>query len=276
MKENHLNPGDIPADTCPDFDALSRFVDGELRALNMEEVRDHLANCTPCTQLAKRLNGRPDWLVSQASVERPVSGCAPADEMLLYVSASEQMRAAERRAFEAHLHRCDPCLTEVSRLHHRLGVAQSVEVSVPAPVRERARVVLEPALRELAAESGSAQASSAEGLWGVLRRRLKAFLELPILVPTAMAAGALFMVVLQETRMQPGQNFERSRAVSVQQRVRVTAASASVRAKPNPQANEIATLSKGAFVAVTEEDRNWVRVDLSEGRTGWVERRAFE
>ncbi len=87
---------------------------------------------------------------------------------------------------------------------------------------------------------------------------------------------ALFMVVLQETRIQPGQSFERSRAVSLQQRVRVTATSASVRAEPNLQADEIATVSRGTFVSVTEEDRNWLRVALPEGPTGWVERQAFE
>ena len=100
--------------------------------------------------------------------------------------------------------------------------------------------------------------------------------EVPVLVPTAMAAGALFMVVLQETRLPVGQGNERTRAVSVQQSVRVTAPETIVRSKPDPRADEIATVARGTMVAVTDEERNWLRVDLHEGRTGWVERRAFE
>ena len=69
---------------------------------------------------------------------------------------------------------------------------------------------------------------------------------------------------------------ELSRAVPMDQSLRVTLPHADVRSQPSTHADIVATLSRGTVLQISGEEREWLRVSLDNGKEGWIERRAFE
>ena len=97
-----------------------------------------------------------------------------------------------------------------------------------------------------------------------------------VFVPAAVATGALLVIAVQEYRSAPMAPPEQSRAIAGDAHLRVTAATAVVRGQPSGQGEVIATVRRGAALAVTGQEHSWYRVVLPDKRSGWIAREAFE
>lgn len=252
---------------CPDFELLSCFADGELEAQPAEAVAAHLASCGRCAALSARLG------IGFAAAEARRDGAVRADcideERLVVYALGEP--AGDGIA--AHLAGCDGCVTALTALRKRLGALPAVDTAVPADVHQRARIALEAAMAELAPAAAPPRPARV-----LFFQRWREALRVPVLVPAALAAGALVMVALHgplgSGSSVPG---ERSRAVAPDAAtMRVTAVEAPVRSRPSNQSELVTTVRRGATVVVAGVERDWYEVQLDGGRQGWVEREAFE
>lgn len=253
---------------CPDFEELSCFIDDELEPALLASVRDHVGGCERCTSLTSRL--RQGFGAGLGGLDGGMSGTRCADEEGLILYLTRGLADGERVAVEAHLSRCDSCVYSVSLLRKRLHVDGSVDRAVPAALREKVRDIIDAGARDLAVE---AQPRAMSWVHRV-REGLDRFLRLPVLVPVAVAAGALLVIGVQSPDGAP----DRSgiRAVERVETLRVTAGRATVRESPRASSPVVAELKAGASIRVASEDRGWYRVILSDERSGWVEREAFE
>jgi len=256
--------------TCPDFESLSCYADGELDAGPAAAIRAHVDQCARCATLARRL--RAGFAADDARRDGGIggSGCGSEESLVLYALGT--LAGDERATLEGHLSECDACLSVMASLNRRLGVAPRVDIAVPADVQLRARHAIEAGLTGLRPLAADAPRSVA------LLHRARRLLRLPVLVPAALAAGALLAVALQPGWIGPTGSGERSRAVSpaASAKLRVTAVEATVRSRPSMQSEVVGTVRRGALVEVAGEERDWYEVRLDGGRPGWVEREAFE
>jgi len=258
---------------CPDFESLSCYADGELDAALGAAVATHVSACTRCAALALRL--RDGFEADDARRDGGIggSGCAGEEHLILYATGG--ITGSERANLAAHLVGCDACIAALALVHRRLGLAALPATPVPADVQERARVALEAAVREMAPATERPLAAEPRGI--VLLHRLRERLRAPILVPVALAAGALLMVGLQTGRMDQAGSGERSRAIAPDAvKLRVTAVEATVRSRPSMQSEVVATVRRGTVVEVSGEERDWYQIRTEGGHPGWVEREAFE
>jgi anti-sigma factor RsiW len=252
---------------CPDFEVLSRFVDGELTGADGTDAESHLAACEPCARLANRLAGGLG--VGDARRDGGIGGSGCADEETLVLYSSGTLAAAQRAGLDQHLGECDRCMAAVVAVHRRLRLADRIAVAVPPSLIGRAAAAFESSQRDrpLAARTASWLES--------VRRRCAELVRMPVLVPTALAAAALLIVALQ---LNPDNNarYEASRAVDVGSTLRITVPLATVRSRPSHNADVVAKLERGTTVAVAGEERGWYRIVLPNDRSGWLEREAFE
>jgi anti-sigma factor RsiW len=263
------NPGTT---ACPDFESLSCYADGELAAPEATALAAHVAGCARCASVAARLfeGFEADHVLQGGGV----GGSECADEEHLVVYATGGLSAAERSSLADHLVTCDACIAALALLHSRLGVAAVVDTPVPSSILERGRLALEAGVRELAAREAVRPALPRAP---ALLDRVRSLLRAPVLVPLALAAGALFVVALQQGRFESAGSGERSRAVAPSSTtLRVTAVEAAVRSRPSMQSQIVATVRRGALVQVAGEERGWYEVRVDGGQPGWVEREAFE
>ena len=259
---------DPTASTCPDFEVLSCFADGELEPPQSGEVSAHVSTCTRCAMLARHL--REDFGVADVRRDGGVggSGCAGEESLILYLQG--EARSSEVDGVERHLESCDACVSRLTILHRRLGVDAVVDRPMPAEVRERAdRALAIEAARVTRAQRADRRVES----W---RRRLNQLLRFPILIPAAVAAGALMMVSVQEGWIGRTPSVERVRSVGGHDQLRVTVPEAVVRRQPTTHGEVVTTLPKGTVVAVTGEEHGWYRIALAGDQPGWVAREAFE
>jgi len=143
---------------------------------------------------------------------------------------------------------------------------------VPPDVQQRARRALDEAMAELAPAATAPRPTRVAFL-----QRWRSALRVPVLVPAALAAGALFMVALHGPVGSGPPGGEQSRGVAPEKtRMRVTAVEAPVRSRPSRQSDLVATIRRGATVDVAGVERDWYEVHLDGGGRGWVEREAFE
>jgi anti-sigma factor RsiW len=198
----------------------------------------------------------------------PASTRCPTDEILLAHLLGETT-GEERHRIDGHLGSCDACLIALTAAQHRISISDEVNAPVPAAVAERA------ATRNFVPASESVTPARLTDWRARLSQRFTLLSRLPILVPTAVAAGALLTLALQQTLLQPGPR-ELTRAVALSQTLPVTVPDAPVRAEPSTRADLIATLPRGAEVKISGEIREWYRVKTPSGRDGWIERRMFE
>lgn len=274
------HPGMGGGSACPDFESLSCYADGEVEPATAGALAAHVGACTHCATLAARL--REGLAADDGLRDGGIGGSGCIGEEPLVVYATGGLSGTEREALHAHLGGCDACLRALTHLQRRLSIAAAIATPVPAGVQQRARLAFEtgivpppPALeRPRYAEPGRV----------ALLDRLRGLLRVPILVPAAIAAGALLMVSLQQgpVELQQGpvdQNSgtERSRAIAPDiVKLRVRAVEATVRSRPSMQSEVVATVQRGVTLEVAGEERGWFQVRLEGGRPGWVEREAFE
>ena len=255
---------------CPDFEDLSCFIDDELEAARREVVSGHVESCERCSSLTARLQGSFDGPVG--GIDAGISGGRCSDEESLILYLTQGLSESERNAVEAHLSRCDACVYGIALLRRRLHIDDTVDRAVPTAIQEKVREVIEAGARDLAEQDrGDGPVSGwVHRVWESLDR----FLRLPVLVPTAVAAGALLVIGVQNQNL--GSGSSGIRAVEQVSMVRVTATRALVRDLPRATGAVVAELRAGDRVELAGEDRDWYRVVLSEDRSGWVEREAFE
>lgn len=177
----------------------------------------------------------------------------------------EAMSLPERRHVAAHIAACDRCVEELRAAQRRLVMSAGIPVAVPAAVAARA-----------AAAAVQRRPSAAFSDWlGGLSGRFTIPLRLPVLVP-AVAAVVLLIVFGPRTDRWAPVSREMSRSVPLRQAARVTAESAAVRAEREADAAVIAILRRGAPVVLLREEGGWLRIAMSDGVEGWIERKAFE
>ena len=257
---------------CPDFESLSCYADGELEPSVAAGVAAHVDGCGRCAALAIRL--RDGFEADDARRDGGIGGSGCVGEERLIIYATGAVSGPERANLAAHLVTCDTCIAALALLHRRLGAAALVDTPVPLDIQQRARKALEAAVRDMAPVP---ERPAADPRRIVLLRRLRQRMRLPILVPAALAAGALLMVATRPpTTEQSGQG-ERSRAVAPDAvKLRVTAVEATVRSRPSMQSEVVATVHRGTVAEITGEERDWYEVRIDGGHPGWVEREAFE
>jgi uncharacterized protein YgiM (DUF1202 family) len=134
--------------------------------------------------------------------------------------------------------------------------------------------MIEAGARDLAESESPLRASDSwrKRLWEGLDRMLR----LPVLVPTAVAAGALLVIGVQESRLHSGAQPGDTRAVSQIAELRVKSLRAHVRELPDGASSVVEVLRRGDLVRVAAQQSDWYRVVLSGDRTGWMAREAFE
>ena len=208
-------------------------------------------------------------MTASRAPSRPSSHSHPGDELLVAYLTSG-LTPPERWGIDQHLTSCDACLRTVIMVHHRIGLEAEAATPVPAALQRRVAAVQYPA-----PESQPVQLSHTRSI-SRISERLSTVLRLPVLVPVALAAGALLVVMTQQLWNSAGTPRELSRGVQMPQQLRVTAPEAVVRVEPSVHAETVATLSRGAAVDVSDEQHEWYRVVLPDGKSGWVERRAFD
>lgn len=152
------------ADICPDPVTLNQLLDDELPAAAGTPVRDHVAGCPGCRSRVATLERAAD--AGRATVHRvPADRPAPGDDCLsdarLAGWAANALAGDELQRAEAHLDRCDPCLTAAraaiatSRTLAREGLAAPASLAARVASRwpERspgmARLVVEVGRRSL-------------------------------------------------------------------------------------------------------------------------------
>lgn len=187
------------------------------------------------------------------------SAC-PSDELLLAYLVMG-LGGEEHERTDHHVRECNRCMTALTTMQNRVSMAAEIPTPVPGPIQERVR-------------SGTGRASRSvqvapRAWWATIRDRLATVFSLPVLVPAAVAIGALLVVVTQQKVEAPR---EMSRAVQPHSTLHVTVAEAVVRSQPAAQEQVVATLKRGASLRVIDEQGDWYNVLLPDGTRGWTER----
>jgi len=260
---------------CPDFEVLSCFADGELDAPHSVAVRAHIDACGRCAPLAHKL--REGFEAGHAAAAAGIggSGCAGEESLVLYASGA--LTGALRDEMTAHVGGCDPCVASLGRLQRRLRMASEIAAPIPPALQRRAAAALLDGLVDIVPVEAEGPRPVAVRHAPSLAERLRGWLRVPVLAPVALAAAALFMVVVGHQSGSVSNDVERSRALPASHTsLRVTAAEAPVYQRPSGQSAVIGTVRRGAVIEVAGEERGWYEVRLEGGSPGWVAREAFE
>jgi hypothetical protein len=257
--------------TCPDFEDLSRFVDGEVDGDRASQIGTHVRHCAWCAGLATMIRAYFEAAAASADSTAGGSSCGSNEMLVSYLTTG--LSDAERHSIDTHVRGCDQCIRTLTLLQRRLLSSEEIPAPVPAFLVERATDAATPERAPVKPAAGLAEAWSALSSVG---RRLSAHIRLPALVPAAVAAGALLVVAGEHNWMKPEPLKEMSRAVPSHRALRITAPEAVVRLQPNSRTEVVATLSRGTTIEVTSLEKDWYRVTLPGGAEGWVERQAFE
>jgi len=256
---------------CPDFEDLSRFVDGEVDGDRAAHIAAHVTHCAWCSGLATMIRAYFEAAAASAGTASGAPSCSTTEMLVSYLTTG--LSDAERHSIDTHVRGCDQCIRTLTLLQRRLLSAEEVPAPVPAALIERATAA---ATRERHPAKPSAGLAEAWSALSSVGRRLSAHIRLPALVPAAVAAGALLVVAGEHNWMKPEPLKEMTRAVPSHRTLRITAPEAVVRAQPNSRTEIVATISRGATLEVTSLEKDWYRVTLPGGSEGWVERQAFE
>jgi len=252
---------------CPDDQALSEFLDGELAEESAVSIRSHVSGCQPCAAFLQIIALMPEVGAPEDEPLACTTGPRP-EELVAYLAGV----ADAEDDIEQHLLGCQQCVRTLMTMQRRQRVTLDLSVSVPAAVQAAVTV-----------KGGQAQPSRAgvvqdllQAGWVAVSDWLSALTRLPVLVPASFAAGALVVFLAQQMSPIPGVQHRVTRSVPTQRTLSVTAPQAPLRAEPYSRAVTVATLHRGAVVEVVGEQDGWYRVLTREGSKGWVDRRAFQ
>jgi anti-sigma factor RsiW len=249
---------------CPGAEALSCFIDGELRGERAAAVGTHVSQCPECGDVLRQMQTLADQ--RGADTGAADGGCPDGESLAGYLMDS--LADDEQLAVDAHVLTCDACVRALARTHHQLQRLSALDAPVPPVIAARAFALARP---------------GAERSLSLLRRRRRprasvpAYLRLPVLLPTAFAAGAVFFIAVNAASLVPRARLDRTRGASAfTQNRRVTTADVLVRLDPRDTAAVVARVARGVAVEVQAEEREWLLVSLPTGEQGWMPRRAFE
>jgi hypothetical protein len=268
---HEIAEGSSVAAACPEFEDLSRFVDGEVEGTRHAEISAHVSHCAWCAGLTKMIRVWYDSAAETAGATAADHSCSTTEMLVGYLTTG--LSDTERDRIDGHVRDCDQCIHALTVLQRRLLGAEEIATPVPASVMERAQAAATPRTRPVAPAAGLAEVWSALSSVG---RRLSAHIRVPALVPAAVAAGALLVVAGEHGWRQPEQPQELTRAVPMRQSLRVTAQEALVYAQPSARTATVGSVSRGAVLEVAGLEKDWYRVVLPDGQEGWVTRGAFE
>jgi hypothetical protein len=203
----------------------------------------------------------------------------PDEEALIAYLASMPHTLDERREIEQHLAACDRCVAMLAVAHARLAVGDEVAVTLPPGLLERAQRLAArieaPAVPAVDPHPVARARPQPAGWLAGIRQRIEIWSRLPVLVPVSFAVGVTIMVMVDQLR--PTQVLEPARrSITLEPAQLVTTGATVVRAEPHAQAAIVATLARGEVVTVDQEEREWYRARLADGRQGWVDHQAFE
>jgi hypothetical protein len=256
---------------CPDFEDLSRFVDGEADGERAAHIGAHVTHCAWCSGLATMIRAYLEAAAASADAASGESKCGTHEVLVSYLTTG--LSDAERQSIDTHVRACDQCIRTLTLLQRRLLSAEEIPAPVPPSLMERATAAATPDRHTVKPAAGLSEAWAALSSVG---RRLSAHIRLPTLVPAAVAAGALLVVAGEHNWTKPEPLKEMTRAVQSRRSLRITAPEAIVRAQPSSRTEIVATFSRGTTLEVTSLEKDWYRVTLPSGAEGWVERQAFE
>jgi hypothetical protein len=266
---HEMTDGSVVA--CPEFEDLSRYVDGEVDGPRHAEISAHVGHCAWCAGLTKMIRV---WFEATAEGAGPTAadhGCSTTEMLVGYLTTG--LSDGERARIDGHVRDCDQCIHVLTVLQRRLLGAEVIATPVPVSVMERAQAAATPHARPAATAAGLAEVWSALSSVG---HRLSAHIRIPALVPAAVAAGALLVVAGEHGWRQPQEPQELTRAVPMHQSLRVTAQEALVYAQPSARTATVGNVSRGAVLEIAGLEKDWYRVVLPGGQEGWVARGAFE
>lgn len=191
--------------------------------------------------------------------ERWQHGCPSEEEWAAYLGGIATLE--RQRALDRHLEQCDACLELLLAASRRWARDREMDMVLPAHASETVPSV--PPAAPAASERPPR-----------VRAPRRSRLPLPRKAwwfGSALAAGLVLVTVqVWQLALQPGAQERATRAVPVGNEVRVAAARAEVRAAPHPRADVVATLRRGETVRVGAQERDWYRVQLADGREGWI------
>ncbi len=206
----------------------------------------------------------------------------PSDEFLI-AALTNGISDDEQHWLDAHLETCDRCLDTVGAASHRLRIADEIPAAVPEAVRRRAGATPEPfpallpeprpAMDRPAPSWLPAREPATPGN-SAARARLAALVRPPVMIPLALAALAV-LVVMTQNWMNSDLPRAQTRSISVSQRTRVTAVEAPVRRQPSGHAEVVATVTRGTLVEISGEERDWLHITLPNGSDGWIDQEAL-
>jgi len=196
-----------------------------------------------------------------SDLERQES-CPNEEELAAYLGGL--VSASRQQAIDAHIECCDPCLQSLIAAARRWQHESELELEVPALVQ--ARVAISP--QRPAPPAASEESSSPR------RRRRLSRLPLPPRswwIGGALAASMVLVAFpLWQALLVPGVHERATRSLELSSDVRIGAARVDVLAAPHPRASVVATLHRGDLVRLGGQDRDWYRVELADGKQGWI------
>ena len=240
--------------TCPGFEELSQFVDGEVEPSRRDEIRMHRLDCVRCAELIDRLSRSIDFPGGALTATERGATCLAPEAAVAYLL---EPAGAGTDAIEAHLRQCSSCVEQVALIHRRLRRSSLLSDASAGP--------------RSAPQSGAVQVGGSPRL----RRAVTRLTRLPVLMPTALAAGALLTVAVHSLWFGPPAG-DRMRSLPRRHTVEVAAADVPLRSRPDAGAEVVALLNRGAVLEVRGEEPRWYRVVLEDGREGWIERHVCE
>lgn len=249
---------------CPGAEALSCLIDGELGGEHAAAVGTHVSQCPDCGEVLRQMQTLTNQRVADTGTAG--GGCPERETLVGYLMGS--LAGDQQRAVDTHVLTCDACVHALARTHHRLQCLLALDAPVPAAIAERALALARP---------------DGERSLPLVRRRRRPrasvplYLRLPVLLPTAFAAGAALFIAVNAANLAPRPRLDQTRGASAfTENRRVTVADVLVRSDPRDTAAVVARVSRGVAVEVQAQEREWLLVSLPTGEHGWVPRRAFE
>jgi anti-sigma factor RsiW len=261
-REDRGHEPEVAARACPGAETLSCFIDGELTGDRAAAVETHVSQCLECAGVLEQMQS----LGNQRRADVSGNECPDGEFLAGYLVGS--LAADEQREIDAHVVTCDACVYALAKTHRQLRRARTLDAPVPLATIEQAIVRARP--------DGGRSLS-------LVRRRMQAeqhvpvYLRLPVLMPTAFAAGAAFFIAINAANVLPRTRTEQTRAAAVPTgNRRVTTADTLVRSEPRDTAAAVSRVARGVAVEVQAEEREWLLISLPTREHGWVPRRAFE
>lgn len=129
--------------TCPEPEALLRYIDAETTADEGEEIRHHMAYCHDCRRAVGALQALARNLTRLAGAARPqlASTTACVDAMLLATYMDHRLTGPERQRVEAHIGVCPDCHDAFQHAEQRLETVTAAPRSVPAALLDKANAL---------------------------------------------------------------------------------------------------------------------------------------